>query len=143
MNILVVCSQNERRSLTAEKIYRGDPRFSLRSAGVNPKARHFVSVKDIEWADLILYMEKEQWKMIREKFFNLELPPGIDLGLEESDFRGFVTVVSNDYMKGSSKLMVLRGKTKFSETGERGWESGYISVNRELARFITIDGVSE
>ena len=83
MNILVVCSQNERRSLTAEKIYRNDKRFVLKSAGVSPKARHTISVKDIEWADLILYMERDHLLRIKEMFPKFELPPTENLEIED------------------------------------------------------------
>lgn len=83
MNILVVCSQNERRSLTAERIYRKDKRFSIRSAGVNPKARHTISIKDIEWADLILYMDKDQWLRMKQMFPEIVFPPSENLEIED------------------------------------------------------------
>lgn len=109
MNVLVVCGQNKRRSLTAERIYRNDNRFELRSAGVNPKARHTISVKDVEWADLILHMDKEQGMRIRELFVEMNLPVMENLEIEddylfvESDLvevlRVKIELIVDEYLK--------------------------------------------
>ena len=56
-NILFICSHNQWRSPTAEKVYSKDPCVNVRSAGTSPKARHTVNAKDIEWAETILVME--------------------------------------------------------------------------------------
>lgn len=74
-SLLFVCGKNERRSPTAEKIFNTDPRFSVRSAGVSPKAVHQISIKDIEWADLILCMEDKHKDRIKLQFSQIELPP--------------------------------------------------------------------
>jgi len=56
-NILFICSRNQWRSPTAEKIYSKDERVNARSAGTSPRARKTVNAKDIEWAELIFVME--------------------------------------------------------------------------------------
>ncbi len=53
LKILVVCSRNKQRSLTAEQIYRNDSRVDIRSAGTSKLAKHIISLKDIKWADII------------------------------------------------------------------------------------------
>lgn len=74
LKILAVCSENQWRSPTAETIYRGDDRVEVRSAGTSPTARHTISVKDVEWADLILAMEPKHREMIKRKFPKMTLP---------------------------------------------------------------------
>lgn len=73
-NILVVCSRNKRRSLTAEQLYRHHPQLSVRSAGTSPSARHQVSSKDIEWAYEILCMEQKHKEYIERTFASQKLP---------------------------------------------------------------------
>lgn len=68
MKLLFVCSRNQKRSLTAEHCFRGDPRFTVRSAGTAPSARHRVSPSDLRWADTILVMEKHHAELLRERF---------------------------------------------------------------------------
>jgi predicted protein tyrosine phosphatase len=68
IKILAVCSQNQWRSPTAEHIYRGDPRVEVRSAGTNQMATHVISQKDVDWADIIVCMEKNHKEQIEEKF---------------------------------------------------------------------------
>lgn len=73
--ILFVCSKNRLRSPTAEAIYREDPRVAVRSAGTSPTAVHVVSVKDVEWAKLIVCMEQKHKAQLQRLFPNVELPP--------------------------------------------------------------------
>jgi len=72
--ILFVCSRNQWRSPTAESIYRQDPRVEARSAGVSASARHRISQADLDWADMVLVMEPEHKRRIRQAFAG-ELPP--------------------------------------------------------------------
>ena len=69
-NLLFVCSGNQWRSPTAEKIFR-EKGFSACSAGTSPKAKHSISVKDIEWADVIFVMEKKHKNRVVAKFGRL------------------------------------------------------------------------
>jgi predicted protein tyrosine phosphatase len=66
--ILFVCGKNQWRSPTAVAIYKSDQRIEVRSAGVSSKSKKRISTADIEWADLILVMEKEYKSRIIEKF---------------------------------------------------------------------------
>lgn len=75
LRIVFVCAMNRWRSPTAEALYRGDPRFEVRSAGVRPGAKPVLSDPDLEWADAVFVMEKEHRAEIRDEFCHLDLPP--------------------------------------------------------------------
>ena len=66
--LLFVCSRNQIRSLTAEKIFQGVPGIQVRSAGTQPNARVVVSEGHIGWADTIFVMEKSHLAKLRQKF---------------------------------------------------------------------------
>lgn len=60
MNILFVCSRNQWRSPTAEKIWQKQhPGLTARSAGTSPNAKRTVSAKDLQWAEAIFVMEEK------------------------------------------------------------------------------------
>ena len=82
-NILVVCGRNKKRSRTAEYIFKKDPRFNIRSAGVSPKSERKVSEKDLKWADLVFVMERGQGARISGLYRDLELPPIEILDIED------------------------------------------------------------
>ncbi len=73
--VLFVCAQNRRRSLTAELLFRDDPRVEVRSAGVRPDARRRLGERDLAWADVVFVMEREHKRRILERFVGLDLPP--------------------------------------------------------------------
>lgn len=68
MNILFVCSQNKRRSLTAEKLFDGISGHCVRSAGTEKNSRIKVTPGLIGWADLIFCFEKKHLRRLREKY---------------------------------------------------------------------------
>lgn len=68
MNLLFLCSQNKRRSLTAEKLFDGYNWHNARSAGTESNSRIKVTAGLIGWADAIFCMEKKHLRRIREKF---------------------------------------------------------------------------
>ena len=68
MNILFVCSRNQWRSPTAEKVIGRWPDVSARSAGTSPRARHTISIDDIRWADVICAMEEKHKNRIVASF---------------------------------------------------------------------------
>lgn len=74
LRVLFVCALNQWRSPTAERIYRNDARLEVRSAGVRSEARRRVSRADLEWADVVFVMEREQKRWIQEQFRDVELP---------------------------------------------------------------------
>ena len=67
MNLLFICSRNQWRSPTAEKIF-SNQFHDTRSAGTEPSARIKITEKLINWADLIFVMEKKHKQRLTEKF---------------------------------------------------------------------------
>ncbi len=70
INLLFICSRNQWRSPTAEKVYFNKG-FSARSAGTSPNAKRTVSVKDVQWATHIFVMEKKHKQRLIAKFTRL------------------------------------------------------------------------
>jgi len=68
LNLLFVCSRNQWRSPTAEKVWSNHPKLNVRSAGTSPSARKKITPKDIQWADMIFVMEKKHKNRIVAKF---------------------------------------------------------------------------
>jgi len=68
MNLLFVCSQNKRRSLTAENIYDGVDGHHARSAGTEKNSRIKVTSGLIGWADIVFCFEKKHLRRLREKY---------------------------------------------------------------------------
>ncbi|MSU21748.1 MAG: hypothetical protein EXS30_10180 [Pedosphaera sp.] len=68
LKLLFVCSQNWRRSLTAERILADCAGYKVASAGTEDTARKVVSKELIEWADMIFAMELEHEQTIRQRF---------------------------------------------------------------------------
>lgn len=68
MHLLFLCSQNKRRSLTAEKIFDGYNGHSARSAGTENNSRVRVTSGLLGWADIIFCMEKKHVRRIKEKY---------------------------------------------------------------------------
>jgi predicted protein tyrosine phosphatase len=67
INILFICSRNQWRSPTAEKVWQSHPAVKARSAGTSPNARRPVSVKDLQWAQIIFVMEdKHKSRLLAE-----------------------------------------------------------------------------
>ncbi|WP_133470009.1 low molecular weight protein tyrosine phosphatase family protein [Paraglaciecola marina] len=70
-NILFICSRNQWRSPTAEKVWKNRPELNVRSAGTSPRAKRSVSVKDIQWADVIFVMEEKHKSRLKAQFTRL------------------------------------------------------------------------
>ena len=68
MRLLFLCSRNQWRSPTAEKVYQNDARVEVKSAGVSPAARRRVSARLLLWADVVLVMEHEHKERLRMQF---------------------------------------------------------------------------
>lgn len=71
MKLLFLCSQNKRRSLTAEKIFDGYYGHQARSAGTESNARIKVTGGLLGWADIIFCMEKKHVRRIKEKYSDI------------------------------------------------------------------------
>lgn len=68
MHLLFLCSQNRRRSLTAEKLFYGYEGHQARSAGTESNARIKITPGLLGWADIIFCMEKKHVRRIKEKY---------------------------------------------------------------------------
>lgn len=68
MRALFVCSRNRRRSLTAEAIFAGEDGIEALSAGTNADAETVVSQDLIEWADVIVAMERTHQRKLQARF---------------------------------------------------------------------------
>jgi predicted protein tyrosine phosphatase len=68
LKILFVCTANRMRSKTAEKIYKNDERFIVKSAGVADFADVPLSLELLNWADYVVVMEEEHIERIRESY---------------------------------------------------------------------------
>jgi len=68
IKILFLCSQNKRRSLTAEKILNGINKHEVRSAGTETNSRVKVTPGMLGWADIIFCMEKKHVRRLKEKY---------------------------------------------------------------------------
>ena len=71
MNILFVCSEERLRSPTAAAVFADYPGVSTMSAGTNADAETPVSGDLIEWADVILVMEKQHRNKVSRRFRTL------------------------------------------------------------------------
>ncbi|MCK2023034.1 hypothetical protein KZC52_08880 [Microbacterium sp. kSW2-24] len=68
MNVLFVCSRNRLRSPTAENVFRDWPGIRVASAGLKPDAEERLTPDDLDWADLVLVMEKRHKSEISRRF---------------------------------------------------------------------------
>ena len=71
MNLLFVCSENRLRSPTGEEVFSKYPEVNAIGAGTNSDAETVVSGDLIEWADVILVMEKSHRNKVSKKFKEL------------------------------------------------------------------------
>jgi predicted protein tyrosine phosphatase len=68
MKLLFICGKNRLRSPTAEAIFSEYPGIEAESAGIDRDAEVPVGADVIEWADLILVMEKTHRRKLMAKF---------------------------------------------------------------------------
>ena len=68
MNLLFVCSRNQWRSPTAERLFARHNGVKCRSAGTGRQARRTVRREDLNWADLVFVMEQHHKQRLKELF---------------------------------------------------------------------------
>jgi predicted protein tyrosine phosphatase len=68
IHTLFVCARNQWRSPTAERIFRDDSRFSVRSRGLSPQSPRQITLTDVAWADRIFVMETKHRTRLVERF---------------------------------------------------------------------------
>jgi predicted protein tyrosine phosphatase len=71
VNLLFVCSENRLRSPTAEAVFSQYPGVDAIGAGTNADAVTPVSGDLIEWADVVLVMEKSHRNKLMKKYKEL------------------------------------------------------------------------
>ena len=67
---LFVCSQNKLRSPTAEQIFSKRSDIEVSSAGTNNDAENPIELEQIEWADVIVVMEKHHRNKMQKRFYS-------------------------------------------------------------------------
>jgi predicted protein tyrosine phosphatase len=94
--ILFICTANVDRSRTAEDLYRDDPRYEVRSAGVAPFATRAVTRELVLWADRVFVMnerEDHHATILRVRVPDVDRPV-IDLNVPDRWRRGDPELVS-------------------------------------------------
>ena len=66
--MLFVCSKNQWRSPTGEKVFSKHEKISPRSRGTSSDARMKITSSDIKWADVILAMEQKHKQRVCAEF---------------------------------------------------------------------------
>lgn len=79
VKILFVCGRNKRRSPTAGRIFRKDPRMHVRAVGLGETSPRRVTQADVEWADLILPMERKNAVRLKVMFPGVDPFPDIEI----------------------------------------------------------------
>ena len=67
-NLLFVCSRNQWRSPTAERIFRDSEDFNVRSAGTSASAQRRITAGDLDWADIVFVMEAHHRDILHERY---------------------------------------------------------------------------
>jgi predicted protein tyrosine phosphatase/ketosteroid isomerase-like protein len=109
LKVLLVCGRNQWRSPTAERIYRDDARLDVRSAGVSKSGGHELSDADLDWADLVLVMERRYMARIRASFGGRAGLPRIEL-LDIPDEYGYMDPELISLIRSSAEPYFLSSK---------------------------------
>ncbi len=84
MKMLFVCGKNKLRSPTAEIIFSEYQGIETRSVGVRQDAEVIAGIEDIEWADILFFMEQKHKQKLSEKFGNaLKSKKVVILGIKD------------------------------------------------------------
>ena len=68
LRVLFVCSQNKLRSPTAEQVFAGHPGVECTSAGTNNDAENPLTAELVEWAEVIVVMERQHRTKVSKRF---------------------------------------------------------------------------
>jgi predicted protein tyrosine phosphatase len=68
LRVLFICSRNRRRSPTAEAVFGGCGDVEAASAGTAPDADEIVTAETLEWADMIVVIEKVHRARLQRRF---------------------------------------------------------------------------
>ena len=106
-HILFVCSRNQLRSPTGERIFANSERFEPRSRGLRASANRRLTAGYVLWADSIFVMERDHKRELLRNF-----------GKEAKGRRIFVLDISDDYEFMDSELVNLITAGVRSDLGE-------------------------
>lgn len=67
-NYLFICSQNRLRSPTAEQVFSKRLDIEVASAGTNHDAENPLTLELVEWADVIVVMERAHRSKLQKRF---------------------------------------------------------------------------
>jgi predicted protein tyrosine phosphatase len=68
VRVLFICSRNQWRSPTAEKIFSAWQGLEVMSAGLDPSAVESVTPAHLQWAEVIFVMERKHRAKLSRKF---------------------------------------------------------------------------
>lgn len=68
LRVLFVCSQNKLRSPTAEHVFASYPGIESASAGTNNDAENPLTAELVDWAQVIVVMEKQHRTKVSTRF---------------------------------------------------------------------------
>ncbi|MBD8897622.1 low molecular weight protein tyrosine phosphatase family protein [Rhodanobacter sp. DHG33] len=68
LHVLFVCSRNRLRSPTAEAVFAGVRGVETDSAGLAPDAQTVLDAAQVDWADLVVVMERQHKARLVQKF---------------------------------------------------------------------------
>tara|TARA_R110002072_G_scaffold302737_1_gene488165 strand:+ start:2325 stop:2672 length:348 start_codon:yes stop_codon:yes gene_type:complete len=106
-HFLFVCSRNQWRSPTAEKVYADDARICVRSAGLSGKSPRQLALADLAWADLVLVMEREHRRRIVSQYRGVPDLPEIEV-LDIPDEYGFMDAELVRLIEASVEFLIGR-----------------------------------
>ena len=66
--MLFICSRNRKRSPTAEAVFSDRADLEVASAGLAPDAEEIITPELLQWAELILVMEKAHRSRLQRRF---------------------------------------------------------------------------
>ena len=120
MKILFVCSANIDRSPTAELIYSERCDLEVKSAGVSDYAMTPISLELIQWADIILCMEKKHKQKIKKIFSGIVENKVIE-SLDVPDIFNYmdINLINLIREKTDAWLLNYRNKNKDKKSGEK------------------------
>ena len=85
LRVLFVCSQNKLRSPTAEQVFADYPGVECTSAGTNHDAESPLTAELVEWAEVVVVMERLHRTKVSKRFRKeLAGKPGVCLDIPDN-----------------------------------------------------------
>ncbi len=103
--LLFVCSRNQCRSLTAERLFEGVNGYETRSGGTERGAKKRIKEEDIAWADFIFCMEHRHLQRLRADFKKVLAGKRL-ICLQIPDTYGYMSFELRDILKERLSLYI-------------------------------------